>query len=462
MVKNYILLFFSLLALFSTAQNNSCPTVLSETQIQKLKAFQQKLDQGEVILNKKAMQFVPIKIHIVGDKKGVGYYPISFLLQTICELNTRFIPTGFHFYLSSNVSYINDDELYQGNSDAIWNRAEDFKDPEAVNIFFHGAGMQWCGVYFGGVDVIFIKNACQLSNATTLAHEIGHFFTLPHTFSGWEGGNIPFNIEKIDGTNCRNAGDGFCDTKADYVGERWSCPLGKNLKDPNNVLFKPDSSLYMNYALDACHSRFSNEQMLAMQNDLKDRKIALTNVNLTNLPAPTKISPLPGATKLNANEVTLSWNAVPGAFAYHVQIARFGNWEYLNFDKLVYDTSAIADLFGEWQYAWRVRAITAANTCTSFGVVDTFSTFELPAGMQEMGTEKFGAVYPNPVQAGENIQIKTIIGTEVILYNSLGQAIAKIEPNGKTQLDLKIAEPGMFFLVFKSEENSYVKRLVVH
>jgi hypothetical protein len=461
MVKNYILLFFSLLALFSSAQNNSCPTVLSFDQMQKLQAFQQRLENGEVILNKKAIKYVPVKIHIIGNKNGIGYYPVSFLLQTLCELNIRFIPTGFHFFLSDVVSYLNDDELYEGNSDAIWNRAGGYKDSKAVNIFFHGGGMQWCGVYFGGVDVIFIKNSCQLTDATTLTHELGHFFTLPHTFSGWEGGNTPPNIEKIDGSNCRTAGDGFCDTKADYVSVRWSCPLYSNLKDPNGVIFKPDSSIYMNYASDNCHSRFSNEQMLAMQNDLQGRNIAVPTVDLRSLPAPQKIAPLPGATNINANEVKLNWRAVPGAFAYHLQIARFGNWEYLNYDQLIYDTSAVADLFGDWPYAWRVRAITVANTCSSFGTVDTFSTHESPASINEIGNDMKGLLYPNPSEIGQTILIKTPIGTQVILCNSLGQTVTIFEPSTKAEIELKIAEAGIYFVVFKTSENTFVKRLLV-
>jgi hypothetical protein len=108
-------------------------------------------------------------------------------LQTLCELNERFLPTGFHFYLADSISYINDDELYMGNSDAIWMRSEDYKLQGAVNVFFHGTGMQWCGVYFGGVDVVFIKNSCQGTNATTLTHELGHFFS-PSSYFSWLGG----------------------------------------------------------------------------------------------------------------------------------------------------------------------------------------------------------------------------------------------------------------------------------
>jgi hypothetical protein len=201
--------------------------------------------------------------------------------------------------------------------------------------------------------------------------------------------------------------------------------------------------------------------MLAMQNDLQGRNIAVPTVDLRSLPAPQKIAPLPGATNINANEVKLNWRAVPGAFAYHLQIARFGNWEYLNYDQLIYDTSAIADLFGDWPYAWRVRAITVANTCSSFGTVDTFSTYESPASLNEIGKDMNGLLYPNPSEIGQTILIKTPIGTQVILCNSLGQTVTKFEPSTKAEIELKIAEAGIYFVVFKTSENTFVKRLLV-
>lgn len=461
MMKKYIVLFFSLLSLFSQAQNLSCPSVFTEQQKSNLKAFQQQLENGQVNLGKKAMQYVPIKVHIVGNEKGVGYYPVSFLMQTLCELNERFIPTGFHFYLESEIDYINDVELYIGDNNAIWEKSEAYKSSTAVNLFFHGISDVWCGVYFGGVDVVYIRNSCQGPNATTLSHELGHFFGLMHTFYGWEGGNTPTEIEKIDGTNCRSAGDGFCDTKPDYVGERWNCPLGKNLVDPNNVVFKPDSSLYMNYALDACHKRFSNEQMLAMQNNLSSRGIAKTSADISNLPPPQKLYPVPGDTSVNADYVELSWKAVPGAFAYHVEIARFGDWNYLNYDQLIFDTAVVVDLFGHWPYAWRVKAITAANTCSSFGAVDTFTTRELPAGITQVYKTNEAFLYPNPVSLGQKVYFKTNGETEVHVYSSMGKLVAKLEANFQSEISIDLPVAGMYFVVFKNAQGSLTKRLVV-
>lgn len=459
--KIIIILFYSLLGLFAHAQNNFCETKLSEQQLKNLRNFQQKLELGQVNLQKKAIQYVPLKIHIVGNQQGVGYYQIKQLMQTLCELNERFLPTGFHFYLADSISYINDDELYMGNSDAIWMRSEDYKLQGAVNVFFHGTGMQWCGVYFGGVDVVFIKNSCQGTNATTLTHELGHFFSLPHTFLGWEGGDTPGNIEKLDKSNCRNAGDGFCDTKADYVSQRWGCPLAWNLTDPNNVTFKPDSSIYMSYSSDNCQSRFSQEQMLAMQADLQQRGIASGIADTRLLPSPQKIYPSSNQTQVNAKNVVLQWKKVDGAFAYHLQVARFGAWEYLNIDKLIYDTMAVVQLYGEWPYAWRIKAFTAANTCSSFGVVDTFTTYEPPVGTTEISILHHFQLYPNPIKAGEKILIQSPNVAQIQVFNAIGALVYEQIVNKDFPFQYSINTPGLYFISVRTEQGLQRKQLLV-
>lgn len=455
--KIFILLFVSLLGNNLFSQTEGCATQMPAQKMEALRQFQQQLDLGQIPLGKKATKFVPIKIHIIGNNQGLGYYAVSSLLQTLCELNERFTPVGFHFFLADSISYINNDDFYRGDIDAIYTNADGYKLNGAVNVFFHGVGMQWCGVYFGGLDVVFIKNSCQGPNATTLAHELGHFFGLPHTFYGWEGGNTPGEIEKIDLTNCRTAGDGFCDTKADYVSSRWGCPLPYVLKDPNNVLFRPDSSMYMSYSSDYCQSRFSAEQMEAMRADLNTRNIEATSAELSKLPPPQKIGPLPQQKGVNAKYATLQWNKIPGAMAYHVQVARFGDWSILNFDKLVFDTTAVASLFGTWPYAWRVRAITAGNTCSEFGAVDTFETREIPSNLSPVLFDKDGWFFANPIVAGGSLVIQPQGEYDISVWNEWG---AKIDI-GSGRNNITLNDPGLYFVGIKKQDSFVVKRLIV-
>lgn len=456
---NFILLFFSLLAINISAQELPCATQLSVKQMRDLREFQQKISQNQVGFLNKSMQFVPLKVHIIGNNQGVGYYPITNLMQALCEINQRFAPVGFHFYLAQTVSYINDDALSLGDLDAIFEKVSDLKMPNAINVFFHNSGNQWCGVYVPDVDVIFVKNSCQSPGATTLAHELGHFFNLPHTFYGWEGGSSFLEIEKVDGSNCRTAGDGFCDTKADYVSTRWACPLSYNLIDPNNISFKPDSSFYMNYAFDACQSRFSQEQMLTMQNDLRTRDLAKPSSNSSLLLPPQKISPLNLDSNVNPKNVQLKWNSVPGAFAYHIQIARFGNWSFLNADRLVTDTIIELSLFGNWPFAWRIKAISEGNTCSSFGQIDTFYTKELPAGMSELLATEDEFLYPNPVKMGEILNIENTETAHIHIYNSLGKLVYSAMHDSNIHIPILDWKQGLYYLECLGNKKRFVKKI---
>src|SRR5690606_23777949 len=157
--------------------------------------------------------------------------------------------------------------------------------------------------------------------STTLGHELGHFFGLPHTFQGWENGNIPYDPELVTrgpGANCSFTGDYFCDTEADYLSIRWACPYTGNKRDPNGDDYQPDSSLYMSYALAPCRSRFSSQQTGFMQYNLQNRtafqdivpgkptgKYMLDSVNLI-LPFDT----------MHVNQKKIRWNKVSGADYY--------------------------------------------------------------------------------------------------------------------------------------------------
>jgi hypothetical protein len=462
MMKHLVVLCYSFLTISAFAQNSNCPTTLSPEQLRRLKQFQISLDANGMPAKSAATTYVPIKFHIIGNNEGKGYYAVSSLMRAFCDLNQDFLPSGLQFYFADSISYINDNELYAGNSDAIWFRSEDYKMAGAVNVFFHGAGMQWCGVYFPGVDVVFVKNSCQGSNATTLTHELGHFFGLPHTFYGWEGGSDPGNSERLDGSNCRTAGDGFCDTKADYVSQRWSCPLPWNLIDPTGQPFKPDSSIYMSYSSDNCQSRFSEEQMAAMRFDVSQRSIGRLTADVRPLPPPALMFPISNQKNLPPQEVPLVWKSVPGAFAYHVQIARFGDWNFLNYDALVYDTTTLVNLFGTWPYAWRVKAITNAFTCAEFGQADTFSTKEEATSIGKATFIENISIYPNPSMAGSSFTIHAKESSEMIIRDIKGSFIIgfRVEPNETKSMALEV--PGLYTIEVQQGHKSWVKKLIVN
>lgn len=464
-MKSLKLLFFVLLVSLSPlmAQEKHCATQLSDSQISQLKKIQSQLDGLKGVYKKAGVRYVPIQVHILGNNQGIGYYRVESLLQALCDVNQDFAPTGFRFYMNGPINYINNDELYRGSSDAIWFTAEDYKAPNAVNVFFHGTGNQWCGVYFPGVDVVFVLNRCQGTNATTLTHELGHFFGLPHTFYGWEGGSRPSeaDVEKLDGSNCRTAGDGFCDTKADYVADRWGCPLPYQLQDPNGLFFKPDSSIYMSYSSDVCQSRFSEEQQLAMQSDLDLRNIASNSANTDTLQPPSMIFPMASDSNLNPKSIELKWNKVEGAFAYHVQVARFAAWEFLNFEVLTQDTQTlVTTLYGTWPYSWRVKAITRANTCGKFSEEVSFSTKEVLSGIQDIRFENGFKFYPNPVEINRDVQLVSKSNGYLKIFDINGKILHESITNAFEEHIFQIRKSGVFILQFTNESGTYTGKIV--
>ena len=93
--------------------------------------------------------------------------------------------------------------------------------------------------------IVFRKNCI---NSRTFAHELGHFFSLLHTFEG-------SGTELVDGSNCDTAGDGLCDTPADpYVaGEPLEnyvdsdCKFINTQTDANGDYYNPDLGNIMSY-----------------------------------------------------------------------------------------------------------------------------------------------------------------------------------------------------------------------
>ncbi len=462
MQRLFLLFFLFILWVGSTQTNAQCWVEFTPQQQLWLHEFQQQMaKKGWPTVNSLQMQYVPIQFHLTALDNGIGYFSLNNVLQSLCEINQRFESTGFHFYLADTINYINNTRLFNGQADAIWTEASNYKNEQAVNVFYHGINTEgWCGVYFGGVDVVFVLHRCQLPGGTTLTHELGHFFSLPHTFRGWEGGNIPAQIERVDGSNCTTAGDGFCDTRPDYVSNRWGCNLGFELTDPNGVKFKPDSSLYMNYAADACHTRFSNQQMLAMQGNLNMRRIAKTTINgLQHLNPPGKLWPNDTNTVFSANNVGLAWQKVDGAYAYHVQVARFGNWDFVNYDRLIYgDTAINIQLDANWPYQWRVKAITQANVCNAFSAPASFNTIAPTVGIAKIKQLPIISIAPNPAQTSSNIGINSNAPIHATIYAITGKRIKQIrvEPTQTTAVQL---DKGMYVVVVFDEQNQSVQTI---
>lgn len=250
--------------------------------------------------------YVPIQFHIVNKSDGTGGESNQDILDNLCRLNQDYAGINVEFYLAGPTRVINQDLLYTNSFDnGMANYFMGlYRVPGVVNIFVGNqivnsqSGGTTLGYYTSGLDIIYAIQGSVRGSGTTLTHELGHFFGLPHTFFGWENsqyGGVMANttgrtptitlsgprveyIARSGGLeNCQIAADGFCDTDANYLfgffGGTYNngCTYAATAMDPRGWLFRPD-------VINPTPSRFkiledetALEEMWLKNNSTKDR-----------------------------------------------------------------------------------------------------------------------------------------------------------------------------------------------
>jgi len=363
--------------LFASGQER-CGTQYPEEMETWLKNYKQE-NPGSLRATNYPQVYIPLKIHIVGTNTGTGYYGTKELYDVICITNEQFALANMHFYIYGEIEYIDNSIYYAHTSPEGRQMMDTYNAIDLVNIYFVSDPNGACGYYSPQGDAIAIKKSCAGQNSTTLTHELGHFFGMPHTFNGWEGGTPPFfpPIEKVDGSNCSWAGDFFCDTPADYLYYRWSCPYTGNDLDPDGTVIEPDEKLFMSYSDDECQEKFSIEQIDAMREYLTDYRSELLNypVPVTDsIGTPVSVYPPDGTLDLASNYVVLRWNKVPNATKYHLIVREYIVQSIIVITELLDDTTFLADLNPNSNYYWHVKPISLGNTCAPYTDLINFTT----------------------------------------------------------------------------------------
>ncbi len=212
---------------------------------------------------------IPVRIHILQDSPGVGRSVDSNgIVQIINRLNSDFAATGFQFYKCGNINYITNagynDMNFSTEFTPLYNATA---VANIINIYFvrdlifGGSAAAGLAPTPGGRDYILMRGNSALGNIT---HEAGHYFGLLHTHGV---SNTERSKEKVDGSNCAEEGDFFCDTPAD-PGQLnvtfTNCIYNGTWGDANGQAYTPDVSNHMSYAPSNCRTRFSDEQTAFM------------------------------------------------------------------------------------------------------------------------------------------------------------------------------------------------------
>ena len=214
--------------------------------------------------NQRAVTYIPVKYTIVGYNAGGGYVYIDQVFDMHCDLNNDYRTQDVQFVLkdaTNSVRYANNTNVYNdGSGFSASSYMISNKSANCVNIYLSASVNNQVASYYSVFgDYIFVLNQMANGSSSTGSHEVGHFFSLRHTFVGWEGtefnnGTAPNSVggdpvERVarsgSGSNCNSAADGFCDTPADYISYRAFCPYAQGGRDPQGVLIDPTESLIM-------------------------------------------------------------------------------------------------------------------------------------------------------------------------------------------------------------------------
>jgi len=436
--------------------------------------------------------FVPLTIHILGNDEGEGYFPIYKVYESLCTLNDDFAESNIQFYIQEPINYIDRTEWYDHPNFAQgieMMRQNNVSGTANCYIVANPAGN--CGYYAGQGNAIALSKGCTDPTDHTWAHELGHFFSLPHTFVGWEGirwefgktaadyaGDVRREIEKVTGSNCQAAADRFCDTPPDYLSYRWNCngnyESNEVMIDPDSSEFRSDGSLFMSYSNDACMQRFSFEQMEAMRANLSDRRPELIKDSFPDpdlgMQVPQNAFPKDTAV-VNPIDLVVSWDPVDGATHYIVEVSRLANFNFIIARERISATSyVLPELKQGIRYYWRVKAVNRNSFCTPFSDTHVFITSKLTA-TNELFSNGAWHLAKSSFEAGEPISmvfdVKDALQAQLELVTLEGKVFGQerltIGPGRSVHQLNTVAHllPGHYLVRLSSTQGFSVRRFIV-
>ncbi len=481
--------FVLVFAFFAQAQNPCGTPAIKSSWLTK---FQQNPD-NYALPEDDTILYVPMTVHLLGLDNGVGYYKFEDLAASICQLNTDFAQANIQFFLESPLHYINS-SAYNTHETVIDGAEMMFANdvPNTLNSYFLDDPAGNCGYNLPYASIA-INKGCAGVASHTWAHEIGHAFTLPHPFLGWEGktymagDTAPVKVtydytyfkdtlildtliidttfvELVDGSNCLVAADGFCDTPPDYLSYRWYCNNQNNNGfdeiDPTGATFKTSGELFMSYALDQCQSKFSAAQIAAMRSYIINEKpnFLYNQDPLDALPA-TKaelISPAQG--ELTDPDYTqLTWTDFGATASYHLVVAKALNMTYIVLDTVVTDTFFVVSGLENRNYYWKVQPFNKYSFCTPNSSKGKFKADDSVVAIHDMD-ESDWHLQPTILAAGESIEL---IGNQSLRSDA---KLSLVDISGKVIMERKLSKgqnrytislagknlSGVYFLMMRS------------
>lgn len=457
-------------------------------------------------------QYVPIHFHLVGDANGNGKHKEIKILEQLCKLNEAYLPANIQFYLSAHPTHglfdksINHNGVYNDQSNALLMNLR--RHHNAINVYVVQepvSGNNNPGIvlaYYSPLHDWIVSRKTETNGIvpnSTMPHEVGHFFSLSHTFLGYEcnpfdGVDDPtWNIapvmspcaagvatERQNGTNCATAADEICDTPPDYNFGLISSGCGEYngiALDPLGTPVDPMENNFMGYFAGCSPYAFTPDQMDVMNADLTSTsRNYLDNTfvpSATQINTPTDLltSPAAGATTPYYNNVLLEWQAVAGATHFLLEIdiiPTFGTANALTFVETG-TSKLMTSLQANKTYYWRVKPFNYLVGCAA-PRSQNFKTNNVTLSTQQIEGLEAWQLSPNPVNgnsanlslsAGKafeaNVRITDAAGRTVLLQQSVAF------PQGESNYELRTEglANGLYFVSLENGNGRNVCKMTV-
>lgn len=460
------------------------------------------LEENPVVFRNTA--YVPIRFHLVANSSGFGRATQTQVLDALCRLNQDFEGVGLQFYIKGINENINNTAIYstQYTAGTAMNL---LRDNSAMNIWVVDAAAgaapspndppgTTLGYYSPGRDWIVIRKDQANANAVTLAHEVGHFFSLKHTHNGWDSqpwtpaignpapntspGGVP--TERQNGSNCATAGDFICDTPPDYNGLGFNGCDYNIAQDPTGVQINPDEQLFMSYFLNCVRNDYyfspTQENLMITDYNQADRNYLRqgTTPNLTEITSvPSLLSPIDNVVVPGYNSVTFNWSAVPGADFYLLEIDQSSNFSNTPIRFVVSNANSqtVNTLQANRTYFWRVRPYNAYRTCAPFTAAGQFRTNNMVVASNEIEGLNEWKISPNPANSDLTVQLEVQterqIEGSIRVFHPSGALIQDLgrhyfsAGNSIHELPIHNFSAGIYLVVIHNEFGNSVRRLVI-
>ncbi|MBC7407052.1 MAG: T9SS type A sorting domain-containing protein [Arcicella sp.] len=224
--------------------------------------------------------YIPVRINIFRNNDQTGGLSLQEMNDGMSKANKTFLKAGkgIQFYLAGEKPNYADDstlatflsEAKDASGKTTQERATaKFSVKNAINLFSAGrlvAGKKELGgyAYFprtdNGSNLIVMANSVFNDKDNTLAHEFGHYFSLPHTFDRTSSEDmserelvtrLKTETKGRKPANCDTGGDMICDTPSDpydFKPKVVNCAYADTtIKDANGDLYNPMTNNIMDY-----------------------------------------------------------------------------------------------------------------------------------------------------------------------------------------------------------------------